>query len=82
MGYFALHKYPDALENFSRAIALGATCDRYYRNRASTYSNLKQFRNAATEFRSASLVNTDPGLVEEYQKLIKDAETQIGDGNT
>ena len=77
MGYFALHKYPDALENFSRAIALGATCDRYYRNRASTYSNLKQFRNAATEFRSASLVNTDPGLVEEYQKLIKDAEAQM-----
>ena len=82
MGYFALHKYPEALENFSRAISLGATCDRYYRNRASTYSNLKQFRNAAAEFRSASLVNTDPGLVEEYQRLIKDAEAQIGDGGT
>ncbi|MCX5794053.1 MAG: tetratricopeptide repeat protein [Elusimicrobia bacterium] len=77
MGYFALHKYPEALENFSRAVSLGATCDRYYRNRASTYSNLKQFRNAAAEFRSASLVNTDPGLVEEYQRLIKDAEAQV-----
>ncbi|MDD5629038.1 MAG: tetratricopeptide repeat protein, partial [Elusimicrobia bacterium] len=77
MGFFALHKHPEALENFSRAVALGPTCDRYYRNRASTYSNLKQFRNAAAEFRSASLVNTDPGMVEEYQRLIKEAEGQV-----
>jgi tetratricopeptide (TPR) repeat protein len=82
MGYFALRKYPDALENFSRAISLGPTCDRYYRNRAATYVNLKEFGNAAAEFRSASLVNTDPGLVEEYQRLIKDAQAQIGGGST
>jgi tetratricopeptide (TPR) repeat protein len=81
MGYFAQRKYPDALENFSRAVALGPTCDRYYRNRASTYVNLKQFRNATIEFKSASLVNTDPGLVSEYQRLIKDAEGQIGPGS-
>ncbi|MBI5240315.1 MAG: tetratricopeptide repeat protein [Elusimicrobia bacterium] len=81
MGYFAQRKYPEAMENFSRAVALGPTCDRYYRNRASTFSNLKQFRNATIEFKSASLVNTDPGLVEEYQRLIKDAEGQIGPGS-
>jgi len=82
LGYFALHKHPEALENFSRAIALGPYCDRYYRNRASTYSELRKFSNAAAEFQSASLVNTDPDLVEEYQKLIKDAAARIGNGGT
>lgn len=78
LGYFALKKYPEALESFSRAIALNPRSDRFYKNRASTYTNMRKFGNAAVEFKSASLVNTDPALVDEYKKLINESEAQSG----
>ena len=82
MANLALRKYPEALENFSRAIELGPSVDRYYRNRAATYMDMHQFLDAATEFKSASQVNTDPSSADEYQKLIKAAESQAGPGKT
>ncbi|HAM34969.1 MAG TPA: hypothetical protein DEB40_03755 [Elusimicrobia bacterium] len=80
LAYFGLRKYPDALERFSRAIALNPNSDRFYRNRGSVYMDLGQFANAAFEFKIAGRVNTDPSLVEEYQKLAKDAQARLSAG--
>lgn len=76
LGYFALKKHQLALEHFSRAIALNPRVDRYFRNRASTFTNMRSFNNATAEFKSASYLNTDPNLVEEYKKLIDESEAR------
>ena len=41
-----------AIENFSKAIALEPDADRFYRNRAATYTNLKSYGNATAEYRT------------------------------
>lgn len=81
LGLFALKRHAEALESFSRAVALSPYTDRFYRNRASTYVNLGKYGNAAADFRLASLVNTDPAMVEEYKKLITDAESRSPAGS-
>lgn len=75
---FAQKGYLEALDNFSRSIALSPQSDRFYRNRGSTFTNMKEFSNAAVDFKSASLVNADPALNEEYAGLIKEAEARTG----
>jgi tetratricopeptide (TPR) repeat protein len=82
MGYFALKRPAEAIESFSRAIALNPYSDRYYKNRASTYVGLGRFGNAAMDYRLASMVNTDPALIDEYKKLITDAEARSPAGNS
>lgn len=82
MGYFALKRPADAIESFSRAISYNPYSDRYYKNRASTYVGAGRFGNAAMDYRLASLVNTDPALIDEYKKLITDAEARSPAGNS
>jgi tetratricopeptide (TPR) repeat protein len=67
---FARRQYALALESFSRAVAIDSEYDRFYRNRASTYVNLRDFANAAADYTQALNVNKDPEMVEGYQKLI------------
>jgi tetratricopeptide (TPR) repeat protein len=74
LAYFALRRNDDALEQFSRALALNPLSDRYYRNRAAVWTNLRKYGNAAADFRAASMVNTDPTLVDEYRRLIEESE--------
>jgi tetratricopeptide (TPR) repeat protein len=76
LGQFAQKRRDDALENFSRAIALNPLADRYYRNRASVWTSHQKFGNAAGDFRTASMVNTDPSLIDEYRRLIDEAESR------
>ncbi|MDE2489339.1 MAG: tetratricopeptide repeat protein [Elusimicrobia bacterium] len=76
LGSFALRRYDPALEFFSRAIALNPLSDRYYRNRASVWTAEKRYGNAAGDFRIASLVNTDPSLVDQYRKMIEEAQSR------
>lgn len=82
LGRFALREHALALESFSRAIALGPNADRFHRNRASTYTNLRRFSNAAAEFKAASFLNGDPALVDEYKKLIEESENQASSGKS
>ncbi len=76
LGYFALKRHDDALEAFSRAIFLNPQSDRYYRNRASVWTAGQKFGNAAGDFRTASMVNTDPSLIDEYRRLIEEAQAR------
>ena len=76
LGQFAQNRSDDALENFSRAIALNPLADRFYRNRASVWTSRRRFGNAAGDFRTASMVNTDPSLIDEYRRLINEAESR------
>ena len=76
LGQFALKRQDEALENFSRAISLDPLADRYYRNRASVWTSRQKFGNAAGDFRTASMVNTDPSLIDEYRRLIDEAESR------
>ncbi|OGR93476.1 MAG: hypothetical protein A2V88_10205 [Elusimicrobia bacterium RBG_16_66_12] len=82
LGCFALKRSDDALESFSRAIALNPWSDRYYRNRASVWTSLQKYGNAAGDFRTASMVNTDASLVEEYRRLIEEAESRSARGKS
>jgi tetratricopeptide (TPR) repeat protein len=82
LAHFALKRHDDALELFSRALALNPLSDRFYRNRAAVWTNLQKFGNAAADFRAASMVNTDPTLVEEYRRLIEEAETRSARGKS
>jgi hypothetical protein len=50
--------------------------DRYFRNRASVWTSRQKFGNAAGDFHTASMVNTDPSLIEEYRRLIEEAESR------
>jgi tetratricopeptide (TPR) repeat protein len=76
LAYFALRRPDDALECFSRAIALNPLSDRFFRNRASVWTARQKFGNAAGDFRTASMVNTDPSLIEEYRRLIDEAQSR------
>ncbi len=76
LGYFALGRHDEALESFSRAIALNPLIDRYYRNRAAVWTASQKFDNAAGDFKTASLVNTDPASIEEYKRLIEESQSQ------
>ena len=42
--------------------------------------NVGQFSNAASDYRNALAVNTDPDMVAEYQKLVQTAQSQIAPG--
>lgn len=77
---FAERSYAQAIELFSRAITLNPRNDRFYRNRAGAYINLRQFFNAAADYKIALAVNTDPTMVEEYRKLIGQAAA-AGEGD-
>lgn len=74
--HFARREYPQALERFSRAIALEPTSDRWLRNRAAAYVNMGDFANAAADYRNALYVNTDPDMAEEYRKLIENSQAR------
>lgn len=76
--HFSKKRYERALESFSRAVDLMPNHDRYYRNRASTFVNMGQFENAVSDYKLALSVNKDPGLVEEYQRLIDAAQARVG----
>jgi tetratricopeptide (TPR) repeat protein len=76
LGYFALKRHDEALEAFSRAIFLNPLSDRFYRNRASVWTSSQKFGNAAGDFRTASMVNTDPSLIDEYRRLIDEAQAR------
>ncbi|MBI5622893.1 MAG: tetratricopeptide repeat protein [Elusimicrobia bacterium] len=76
LALFALRRNQEALENFSRAAAIDPNSDRFYRNRGSTYTKLRDFANAAADFRAAKLVSTDSALIEEYDKLIGEAQSR------
>lgn len=82
LAYFALRQNADALELFSRALALNPLADRYYRNRAAVWTSLQKYSNAAADFRAASMVNTDPTLVDEYRRLIEESETRSAKGKS
>ena len=82
LGCFALKRQDDALENFSRAIAVNPLIDRYYRNRASVWTSSQKFGNAAGDFKSASMVNTDPTVIDEYKRLIEESETRSARGKS
>ena len=82
LGQFAQKRRDDALENFSRAISLNPLADRFYRNRASVWTSRQSFGNAAGDFRTASRVNTDPSLIEEYRRLINEAEARAATKST
>lgn len=82
LALFGLKRYDDALEQFSRALALNPDSDRYYRNRAAVWTSLQKFGNAASDFRAASRVNTDAALVEEYRRLIEEAQTRSARGKS
>jgi tetratricopeptide (TPR) repeat protein len=73
LGSFAMRRIDEALESFSRAIAQNPLCDRFYRNRASVWMARQKFTNAAGDFKTASMVNTDPALIAEYKKLLEEA---------
>ncbi len=82
LGEYALKHHEAAIDAFSRAIALNPRCDRYYRNRAAVWTSMQKYGNAAGDFRTASLVNTDPTLVDQYQKLIQESESRAADGKS
>ncbi|NNN04388.1 MAG: tetratricopeptide repeat protein [Elusimicrobia bacterium] len=82
LGRLALGRRDDAVESFSRAIALDPLSDRAYRNRASTWWAEGKYGNAAADYRTASLVNTDPNLVDEYKRLIEAAQAKAADGKS
>jgi len=75
--YFSQRKYPQALENFSRAIAIEPHSDRFLRNRASTFVNMRDFSNAASDYNLALSVNKDPEMVDDYENLINNSERMI-----
>jgi tetratricopeptide (TPR) repeat protein len=81
LSQFSRKEYEAALESFSRAIALSPDCDRFYRNRASTFVNMGDFANASRDYRMALDVNTDPEMVEEYRKLQQSAQARIQQQN-
>jgi tetratricopeptide (TPR) repeat protein len=74
---FVRKEYDSAIESFSRAIALRPDSDRFYRNRASAFVNLGDYANAAKDYKIALDVNQDPEMVEEYRKLILNAQSRI-----
>ncbi|MBI4677525.1 MAG: tetratricopeptide repeat protein [Elusimicrobia bacterium] len=76
LAYFALRRNHEAIEQFSGAIALDPNSDRFYRNRGSTYTKLKDFADAAADFRIAKLVSADQALAEEYDRLINEAQSR------
>ncbi|MDD5303982.1 MAG: tetratricopeptide repeat protein [Elusimicrobia bacterium] len=82
LGYFALKRQDEALESFSRAIAVNSLVDRYYRNRASVWTASQKFGNAAGDFKTASMVNTDPTVIDEYKRLIEESETRSAKGKS
>jgi tetratricopeptide (TPR) repeat protein len=82
LAFYALRRHEDALEYFSRALALNPLSDRFYRNRAAVWTNLQRYGNAAADFRAASMVNTDPTLVDEYRRLIEESETRSAKGKS
>jgi tetratricopeptide (TPR) repeat protein len=82
LGFFAMRKNDQALEAFSRAIAVNPLSSRFYRNRASVWTALQKYGNAAGDFRTASMVNTDPTLVDEYRRLIEEAEARSARGKS
>ncbi len=80
LGYFSLKRQPEALENFSRAIAVNSLVDRYFRNRAAVWTATQKFGNAAGDFKTASMVNTDPTVIDEYKRLIEESEARSAKG--
>ena len=82
LGYFAMKRRDEALENFSRAIAVNSLIDRYYRNRAAVWTSTQKFGNAAGDFKTASMVNTDPTVVDEYKRLIEESESRSAKGKS
>ncbi len=82
LGYFALKRRDEALEAFSRAIATNSLIDRYYRNRAAVWTATQKFGNAAGDFKTASMVNTDPTVIDEYKRLIEESESRSAKGKS
>jgi tetratricopeptide (TPR) repeat protein len=82
LGQFAQKRMDEALDGFSRAIALNPLADRYYRNRAAVWTSRGEFRNAAGDFLIASLLNTDPALIDEYRRLIDEAQARAAAKST
>ncbi len=76
LGDFALRRYDDSLEDFSRAISLNPLSDRFYRNRAAVWTARQKYGNAAGDFHTAGMVNTDPSLIEEYRRLVEEAQAR------
>ncbi len=74
---FSRRLYKPAQESFSRAIAIDPENHRYYRNRASTFVNLRDFPNAAGDYRRAQVRAKTPEADEEYEKLFKKATNMI-----
>lgn len=82
LGYFAMKRREEALENFSRAIAANSLIDRFYRNRAAVWTSAQKFGNAAGDFKTASMVNTDPTVIDEYKRLIEESESRSAKGKS
>lgn len=55
---FSLKRYPEALDNYSKAITLDQMNAQYYNNRGNMYNILEDYENALKDFNEAiSLVN-------------------------
>ncbi|MDE1976581.1 MAG: tetratricopeptide repeat protein, partial [Elusimicrobia bacterium] len=77
LGYFALGKYPEAIESFSTAIALNPRDAEFYKNRAAVYADMGKYENALANFRTGSALNTDPQEVRDYNRLIEEAQARL-----
>jgi tetratricopeptide (TPR) repeat protein len=82
LGELGLGHRAEAIEAFSRAADLDPLSDRAYRNRATVWNAMQKYGNAASDYRTGSLVNTDPELVDEYRKLIEQAQSRAAGGKS